>query len=182
MNKIWNLDCFKNNIAAIDEFGNQITYGVLNKNADELAQTIGNRCLVFSLCRNEIGSILGYVSFLNNGIVPVMLNSHLDEELLNDLLKIYKPKYLWAPKDQVEQFIGCSIVCEKYNYVLVKTNFDKEYPLYPDLALLLTTSGSTGSPKFVRQSYVNVLDNAESIVKYLKHLAPCKFSCQIVTK
>ena len=34
--------------------------------------------------------------------------------------------------------------------------------------MCLTTSGSTGSPKFVRQSYTNILDNAQSIVKYLE--------------
>ena len=33
---------------------------------------------------------------------------------------------------------------------------------------MLTTSGSTGSPKFVRQSYKNVLANAQSIVQYLE--------------
>ena len=40
--------------------------------------------------------------------------------------------------------------------------------LHPDLALLLTTSGSTGSPKLVRQSYANIRANTASIVKYLK--------------
>ena len=33
---------------------------------------------------------------------------------------------------------------------------------------MLTTSGSTGSPKFVRQSYKNVESNARSIVRYLE--------------
>ena len=37
----------------------------------------------------------------------------------------------------------------------------------PELALLLTTSGSTGSPKFVRQSYQNIEANTVSIVEYL---------------
>ena len=39
--------------------------------------------------------------------------------------------------------------------------------LYKDLGLLLTTSGSTGSPKLVRLSYENVKANAESIAEYL---------------
>lgn len=39
--------------------------------------------------------------------------------------------------------------------------------LHPDLALLLSTSGSTGSPKLVRLSHRNVLSNARSIVAYL---------------
>uniref|UniRef100_A1UQ15 AMP-dependent synthetase and ligase n=1 Tax=Mycobacterium sp. (strain KMS) TaxID=189918 RepID=A1UQ15_MYCSK len=39
--------------------------------------------------------------------------------------------------------------------------------LHPDLALLLSTSGSTGSPKLVRLSRFNLAANAESIATYL---------------
>ncbi|MEU0661040.1 AMP-binding protein [Streptomyces lavendulocolor] len=41
------------------------------------------------------------------------------------------------------------------------------HSLHPDLALLLSTSGSTGSPKLVRLSYENLQANAESIATYL---------------
>lgn len=44
----------------------------------------------------------------------------------------------------------------------------KKPRLYPELAQLLTTSGSTGSPKLVRQSYKNVYINAAAIVDYLE--------------
>lgn len=168
MKKIWDLEQFKGSAAIIDEFGNELSYDLLESESDDLAKLTGGRCLVFCLCRNEIGSILGYVSFINNGIVPVLLNSHLEEELLNNLLKTYEPSFLWVPKDQVGSFEGMESVHEAYDYVLLKTGYQKEYPLYVELALLLTTSGSTGSPKFVRQSYTNVLDNAQSIVKYLE--------------
>lgn len=40
--------------------------------------------------------------------------------------------------------------------------------LHPDLALLLSTSGSTGSPKLVRLSQRNLVANAASIVEYLQ--------------
>lgn len=39
---------------------------------------------------------------------------------------------------------------------------------HPDLALCLTTSGSTGSPKLVRLTKRNILSNAESIAEYLQ--------------
>ena len=41
------------------------------------------------------------------------------------------------------------------------------HDLHPDLALLLSTSGSTGSPKLVRLSHDNLRSNAASIADYL---------------
>ena len=119
-------------------------------------------------CTNSIGSIVGYTAFIQNGIVPVLLNAHLEKELLNNLLYSYNPSYLWVPSEQVEEFDGMQAVYSAYEYTLLKTAYDKEYGLYPELCLMLTTSGSTGSPKFVRQSYKNVLANAQSIVQYLE--------------
>ena len=43
---------------------------------------------------------------VNNGIVPVMINSHLEVGLLDTLLETYKPSYIWLPADQMEDFAG----------------------------------------------------------------------------
>ena len=95
MGQIWDLGRFESNTAIADEYGNFLTYGQLNVEAEKIARQIGRRCLVFSLCRNEIGSVVGYVSFMNHQIVPVLLNSHMEEELLKNLLAAYEPSYLW---------------------------------------------------------------------------------------
>lgn len=168
MNNIWDLEQYKDKTALIDDCGNTITYGLLNAEANDLADAIGHRCLVFSLCRNEIGSVLGYIAFINNGIVPVMVNSHLEEGLLSNLLSTYQPEYLWVPKDQINSFENVSVEHESYDYALLKTSYGVKHSLYDELGLLITTSGSTGSPKLVRQSYTNILDNAKSIAEYLK--------------
>ena len=168
MNRIWDFKPFADKTAILDEYGNKVTYKQLDEEANALASIVGGRCLVFLLCRNEIGSVIGYAGFINNGIVPVLLNSHLEEELLSNLLMAYEPSYLWIPKDQSEQFPDMEEKYSAFDYVLVKTGYTKEYQIYEELGLLLTTSGSTGSPKFVRQSYANILDNAKSIVKYLE--------------
>lgn len=165
---IWALENYRDNTAIIDEYEWILTYGELYEECQKLAKHVGKRCLVFCLCRNETGSILGYISFINHGIVPVLLNSHLEEDLLQNLMVTYEPAYLWVPLDQTGQFAGMESIYEVYGYALLQTKFDKNYPLFEELALLLTTSGSTGSPKFVRQSYTNILDNAQSIVQYLE--------------
>ena len=168
MNKIWELGRNKGKTALIDEFGNHMSYDVLNSEAYSIAEKIGHRCLVFLLCRNEIGSVVGYTAFINNEIVPVMVSSQLEEVLLQNLLQTYQPEYLWIPKDQTERFPEMTVEQEACDYVLLKTGYHTKYPLNEELGLLITTSGSTGSPKLVRQSYTNVLDNAASIAEYLK--------------
>lgn len=168
MNKIWNLDEYSEKTVLVDQYGVKLRYDTLVSEAAFIAEKVGRRCVVFCLCKNEIGSVVGYISFINNEIVPVLLNSHLEEDLLSKLLFTYEPSYLWIPNEQADQFQEMEVIHEAFNYVLLKTGYEKNHLLYDDLALLLTTSGSTGSPKFVRQSYDNVLDNAKAIVKYLE--------------
>ncbi len=167
MEKIWDLEEHKQNTALLDDQGNALSYGELARECHILSDAAGKRCLVFCLCENSIGSILGYVAFLDSGIVPVLLNRHLDRELLGGLLQAYCPAYLWVPQGQEADFPGMEAVYRAWGYSLVRTDYGREYPMHPDLALLLTTSGSTGSPKFVRQSSTNIRVNAESIVQYL---------------
>lgn len=168
MEKIWDLQQYAEKTALVDDAGNRMTYGELYHEAELLSEKIGHRCLVFALCRNEIGSVLGYTAFLNHGIVPVMVSSHLDQALLDNLLNTYQPEYLWLHKEQTAQFQGMNAVYEAHDFVLLKTEYEKQYPLFDELALLITTSGSTGSPKLVRQSYTNILNNAFAIAEYLK--------------
>ncbi len=168
MIKMWELDKYKNNIALMDESGNQISYAMLASETDSLAEKMRERRLVFLLCQNVIGSVIGYVSFLNNNIVPVLLSATLEEELLLALLKTYNPSYIWLPSGRAGEFKGYKKTYSAFGYDLLSSERSYDYRLYDTLALLLTTSGSTGSPKFVRQSYDNIKANTASIVEYLK--------------
>ena len=165
---IWELEKYAENIAIVDDVGYSLTYHELNMEGENIAREVGKRCLVFCLCENSIGAIVGYSAFINHEIVPLLLNHHLDKELLWNLIKIYSPSFLWVPEYQIQEFSEMEIVYKSYQYCLLKTGYEKEYPLFSQLGLLLTTSGSTGSPKFVRQSYKNVKSNAQSIAQYLE--------------
>lgn len=154
-------------VAAIEEGGNSITYDGLFHRAEKIAKCVGKRTLVFSLCTNSIGAVAGYVAFENHDIVPLLVAEKLDEDLLNDLIESYHPEYVWLPENSRGKFSDYQEVYSDLGYVLLETGLEP-FAMYEELALLLTTSGSTGSPKLVKQSYKNIKSNTESIVEYLQ--------------
>lgn len=156
-----------NDFAAIANTGERLSYEELGRNAESIAEFVPSRALVFCLCENSIGSLAGYVALINNKSVPLLLDSSLDKELLANLINTYKPAFLYVPQKTAGDF-PYKTIKEIHGYSLLKTEFDAVYPLHEELALLLTTSGSTGSPKLVRQSYKNIMSNAASICEYLE--------------
>lgn len=161
------LNKYINNIAIIDDNDIELTYNDLFSFSDSLNKHLTEKSLIFTLCENTIGSIIGYFSFLNNRHVQLMLDASIDPIRLQNLISLYNPNYLWVPNTLLEEFLNSKIIYSNWNYSLINLN-KSNVLLHEDLSLLLTTSGSTGSPKLVRLSFSNILSNAKSIAQYLK--------------
>lgn len=161
---------YKDNTAVITDKGEQLTYGELNSEAAQFANVITEKGLLFCLCENRLGSLVGYVACMEHHIPIVLLDGSKDISVLQNLITIYQPEYVWISSDKTEN-IGGETIHKYATFSLQKMNYEEEVEkpaINPELALCLTTSGSTGSPKFVRLSEVNVLANAESIAEYLE--------------
>lgn len=152
-----------NKVAVIDDNGTTLSYGDLCRYANDLKQVLPYRTLTFIMSENCAGSLVGFTSFMNNGVVPLVLSNKTEKSLFENLFTTYKPEYIWCSDERVAEF-GFPAIYSSLGYSLVKTDFDTP-SLYEDLSLLLPTSGSTGSPKLVRHSYRNIEANAENVVK-----------------
>lgn len=146
-----------NGTAVVTDDGRCVSYAELKRRSDEWAAKFPPRSLVFLLVGNNLDSLVAYVSCLNHDIVPLTLDARIDGQLLQRFVEIYRPDFIWRP------------TVDGYCLVEGRPASDLGHPeLFGDLALLLTTSGSTGSPKLVRQSYKNIRANTASIVEYLR--------------
>lgn len=163
------LQNYGDQVALVDAEEKEITYQQLTTRADAFAEQIGRRCLVFLACQNATESVVGYVGCMRNDIVPVMVSADIDAALFEHLVESYHPAYIWAPSTD-SKVLGISIY-EDGDYCLRKTEAEEDYELGEDLTLLLTTSGSTGSPKLVRQTWENIQSNTNSIISYLDIVA-----------
>lgn len=164
------LDRYSKNIAVITDKGEQLTYSELNAEAARFADAITEKGLLFCLCENRLGSLVGYVSCLEHHNPIVLLDGSKDITVLQNLMAIYQPEYVWISTDKIEN-IGGKTIYQYATFSLQKMQYEiavDKPEINPELALCLTTSGSTGSPKFVRLSSKNLLANAESIAEYLE--------------
>ena len=152
----------------------QYTYGEILDFSEKIKKIIPPRSIVLSLCENSTGSVFGYAAFLYAECVPIMVNAGTDISLIQNIANKYLPQYIWLPNSAVEFFSSYETFVEvsDYGYSLLRISLRSSVSVYPsphpDLALLLSTSGSTGSPKLVRLSYENLLSNTMSICEYLK--------------
>ncbi|MBF6167711.1 AMP-binding protein [Streptomyces gardneri] len=123
----------------------QVTYARLATLVENYATELGPaRRLVALAARNDLASLVAYLGALSAGCVVL-----LAEKITAELRDTYDP----------------DVLVEAGRTRVVREN--SAHRLHPDLALLLSTSGSTGSPKLVRLSTTNLRSNAAAIAEYL---------------
>ncbi|MEJ5977025.1 AMP-binding protein [Novosphingobium sp. PS1R-30] len=147
--------------------GAAIAVAALADLAERPAIRACQRRLVMCLCDNDPGGALGYLALMQVGAVPMMVATGLPEEPLRALIERYGPAFVWLPEARVPAVADAEIVLSERGYCLLARRPAACAPLHETLALLLGTSGSTGSPRFVRLSRDNVLSNAQAIRSYL---------------
>ena len=180
MGTIWDFGSFADSPALIADTGVRITYRDLEALSGETENAIGrstgrsvdSKPLVMFVCRNSLGALAGYAALINRGYPVLPMSAELPAEMRKEVMNVYRPGLLFLPEELRGTLPAMREVCRIRDYVLLKTNYPELFPTHPQLGLLITTSGSTGSAKFVRQSRENLRFNAAAIADYLQ-IGPC---------
>jgi acyl-coenzyme A synthetase/AMP-(fatty) acid ligase len=150
--------------------GLSMTYLDLDKAVEFLVQSIFRRDkqLIFLFCNNRTQDIIAYLAALRAEHAVLILESKMEVKLRDNLISVYQPDLIIEADPTASGFYGYNRFYDE-NGICVYSHdraalFEK--PL-KELGVLLSTSGTTGSPKLVRLAYRNVQANAASISEYL---------------
>ncbi|WP_338467662.1 AMP-binding protein [Novosphingobium sp. ZN18A2] len=159
--RFWHdLERFGDNVALKGEAGESVSYVDLARMADNAGFACGARRLVVMEIDNSIPAVAAYLGALRAGHA-IILTAPGNIRDLDLLVETYRPDLMVSHSDG-----------------LIEADAGPNTGLHPDLAVMLSTSGSTGSPKLVRLSDANLDANARSIAAYL---GICPRDCAITT-
>jgi len=161
------LDQYGKKLAIVTAAEKSVSYATLLADSKKFASGIPERSLVFLLCGNNYESIIGYIGTVLGHCVPVLLDDKIEKHHLIRLIGLFDPKYIYLPLSRTNIVNSTVVISNHHDYGLLARQRINDYEIHNDLFQLLSTSGSTGSAKYVRQSYRNVESNIGSIKKYL---------------
>lgn len=148
-----NLASYGDRTALITPSG-EVSYRALAEQVTATAERLGTaRRLVLLAGANRADALVVHLAALAAGH-PVLLVPGDSAGTVDALTAAYDPDVIARPDGHG-------------TWALDERRRESAHTLHPDLALLLSTSGSTGSPKLVRLSAENLQANAESIATYL---------------
>lgn len=127
------------------------SYADIGTLSAQIDAALGKRSLVFVRTANTAPSVAAWLALLASRHAVLAIEHDLPAERLEALVARYRPDAIIDPQAGNDITPGPG-----------GTN------LHPDLAVLLSTSGSTGSPKLARFTAAALLANAQAIAKYLE--------------
>ena len=158
---------YKKNIAIISE-KKKISFFELDNYSNDLAKNLEKENLMFLICENNIESILFYLSSIKKNCALVLLEKNITNINLNNLISKYQPRYIFINKKNnynLNKFKKKKIYM---NYALLENKKKIKIKINKDLKVLISTSGTTGNPKYVKLTKQNIDSNTLSVLKYLK--------------
>ncbi|MGB6058535.1 MAG: AMP-binding protein [Microthrixaceae bacterium] len=118
--------------------------------ADEVVDRLGpDRRLVVVSMANDVGSLVAYLGARRGGHAVLLV----DPDRISSAVDTWDPDVILGGDGQGWR-------CDRLRNT-------SQHDLHPELALLLSTSGSTGSPKCVRLSRSSLTSNALAIAEYM---------------
>lgn len=157
----------KNKTALIDENGKEYKFKDILDLEKNFKKKIEKKQLVLILANNSIGSILFYILSILNQNKIILIDENINNTEIEKIITLYEPSYIVSKIKKPYFKIIKKPVFRILDSVILKTKF-KTHNLKKELLILLPTSGSTGSSKFVQLSKKNIISNTKSILKYLK--------------
>lgn len=141
---------YSTNIAVKKDSEQGMTYAYIYEKARAMSQYKNKRQLTCVVCSGSFESVVFILQLFMLKQPMILLPGDMQNGYLDEIRERFHPGYLWKDNQLTE--------------IAMETGKEDNH-IHPDLAVLLSTSGSMGTPKLVKISYDNILAAAAAGIK-----------------
>jgi acyl-CoA synthetase (AMP-forming)/AMP-acid ligase II len=152
-----------------------LDYRTLRLLVAERAAELGaaSKKLAFCFLPNSADAIIDMLALLEASHVVALLDPTLPASMCVSLFSSYEPDFVLGADCPAVETAMCLPKARKSPrsgrlHFIRLDHAAGRTDIHPELSLMLSTSGSTGSPKFVRLSHQNITSNAAAIAQVLE--------------
>ena len=162
---------FNKNIAIINEKNIKYTYSNIIKEIKYFKNKIAlsDEKIAILISNNFFSFIIIYLACVIYKTKLIIVNENHFQNNYIKIINNFKPDFIFSSMNFSKiKFFKNKIKFKYKNYFIYYLNKNNKLKINKEIAILLPTSGSTGSPKFACLSYENLITNTKSIISYLK--------------
>lgn len=175
MVEFWSAELAKHSGKIFDaQSDQQICYAELNQSVESFICCLPKQKSLIALpASNSIAVLIAYLGLLRAKQCILLIDPELDNQQKQQLFIDYQVDYNLVLPDDLTQPIQLADVQQFFYLEALSANYDtsdavnSNKQIADEIALLLSTSGSTGSPKLVKLSRDNLQANSTAILRYL---------------
>lgn len=162
----------KKKISLIDEKFGEISYSHLVSEAEKVQNKITSNSVALLISDNRSEFVTGYIAFLQKkNVISIIIDQTFSINFILKIISLYKPNYFFCSnklKDNFKKLVDLNIIYNFQDFSIYRTNYDFHKKMNFKNYLLISTSGTTQNPKFVRLSKENLKDNLKKIIASLR--------------
>ncbi len=147
------------------EPGRRVTYRELGEIVEEMCgvcSTFHSAILIFE---QNIECVAFYLACLINKRLVILLDPHSTQTDIAHIAELFQVGLISGCFEIESGYI--SQIYSRNKFKIYCTDVDTAITPHPELAVLVNTSGSTSTPKFVKLTYENLICNTRQIAEYL---------------
>ena len=165
MERISNIFEIYANNPCLCELDRMVTYGELGTMVDEMSGICSTFQSAVLLFEQNIECVAFYLACLKNKKLIVLLDPQSTQADISHIAELFNVSLISGCFQMMSShFLN---IYSKRKFNIYRTHYNILSTPHPELAVLVNTSGSTSTPKFVKLSYDNLVCNTRQIIEYL---------------
>jgi long-subunit acyl-CoA synthetase (AMP-forming) len=154
-------------VALVSEQGRKFSYKDLAESSISYLDKIKPHSVCILFCDLSESAVIFYVGLIRKKITTILIDANQDSRIIKKYISTYSPNYIIAPLKFSEILTPFEVIANRGDFYIYQNQSELHDPGLQRTAICLSTSGSTGTVKFVKLSLKNIESNTQAIIRAL---------------